>query len=111
MAQALMQRPTYATAAEAIARARELAPGIRERVPLADGGRRLPDETVRELHDSGLFLLLVPRSMGGSELNYDAVLDVTIALGEACPSTGWVYSLLTAHMWLLAEFPEYIQRK
>jgi alkylation response protein AidB-like acyl-CoA dehydrogenase len=109
LTQQLTRRPIYATAEAAIARAKELAPGIRERVPLAEQQRRLPDDTVRELHESGLLLLLVPRSMGGSELNYDAVLDATIAIGEACPSTGWVYALWTAHMWLLAEFPESIQ--
>jgi 3-hydroxy-9,10-secoandrosta-1,3,5(10)-triene-9,17-dione monooxygenase len=49
--------------------------------------------------------------MGGSELNYDAVLDVTATLGEACSSTGWVYSLWTAHLWMIAQFPEPIQRE
>ena len=49
--------------------------------------------------------------MGGSELNYDAVLDVTAILGEACSSTGWVYSLWTAHLWMIAQFPEHIQRQ
>jgi len=106
-----VRRPTYATAADAIAQAKELAPGFRERVPQAEQLRRLPDETVRELHESGLFLLLAPRSMGGSEPNYYAVLDCTITIGEACPSTGWVYALWAAHMWLLAEFPEHIQRE
>jgi alkylation response protein AidB-like acyl-CoA dehydrogenase len=107
--QTMTRRPTYASAEEAIARATQLAPGIRARVPQAEELRRLPDETVQELHESGLFLLLAPRVFGGSELNYDAVLDVTIALGEACPSTGWVYALWAAHMWLIAEFPEHIQ--
>jgi alkylation response protein AidB-like acyl-CoA dehydrogenase len=109
MTQAGIRRPTYATPGDAVAKARELAPGIRARVPQAEELRRLPDDTVRELMDGGLFLLMAPRSMGGSELNYEAVLDVTIALGKACPSTGWVYALLAAHMWLLAEFPEHIQ--
>jgi alkylation response protein AidB-like acyl-CoA dehydrogenase len=54
-------------------------------------------------------MLLVPRSMGGSELNYDTVLDVTCVIGEACPSTAWVYSLWTAHMWMIAQFPENVQ--
>ena len=111
MTPTVTRRPTYASAGEAVARALELAPGFRARVPAAEELRRLPDDTVRELHESGLLLLLVPRSMGGSELNYDAVLDCTIAIGEACPSTGWVYALWTAHMWLLAQFPEHIQHE
>jgi len=47
--------------------------------------------------------------MGGSELNYDAVLEVTAILGEACASTGWVYALWTAHLWMIAQLPEHIQ--
>jgi 3-hydroxy-9,10-secoandrosta-1,3,5(10)-triene-9,17-dione monooxygenase len=92
-----------------VARARDLAPAIRARVPEAEAQRRLPAATVHDLLESGLFLLLVPRAMGGSELNYDAVLEVTEIIGEACPSTGWVYALWTAHLWLQAQFPEHIQ--
>jgi 3-hydroxy-9,10-secoandrosta-1,3,5(10)-triene-9,17-dione monooxygenase len=93
---------------DAAERARALVPRLRERLPEAEGGRRLPDSTVQDLLDSGL-LLLVPRSMGGSELNYDAVLEVTAILGEACASTGWVYALWTAHLWMIAQLPELIQ--
>jgi alkylation response protein AidB-like acyl-CoA dehydrogenase len=109
--QAPIKPPVYDRNEDAIARAHQLAPGLRARVSNAEGLRRLPDETVQELVESGLLLLLVPRSMGGSELNYDAVLDVTAILGEACSSTGWVYSLWTAHLWMIAQFPEHIQRQ
>ena len=109
MTQAPPRRPLYVGVDDAVARARELAPRLRERVPVAEAGRRLPDETVRELLESGLLLLLVPRSMGGSELNYDAVLEVTAILGEACASSGWVYALWTAHLWMIAQLPEQIQ--
>ena len=111
MTQAPIKPPVYNGIEDAVQRARELAPQIRARVPAAEGQRRLPDETVQELVESGLLLLLVPRSMGGSELNYDAALEVTAVLGEACASTGWVYSLWTAHLWMIAQFPEHIQRE
>lgn len=111
MTQAPIKPPRYSGVADAVARAQELAPRLRERVPIAEAGRRLPDETVQELVESGLLLLLVPESMGGSELNYDAVLDVTAVLGEACASTGWVYSLWTAHLWMIAQFPEHLQKE
>lgn len=111
----MTQSPTrtarYRGVEDAVERARELAPRLRARVPDAESLRRLPDETVQELVESGLLLLLVPRSMGGSECNYDAVLDVTAILGEACASTGWVYALWTAHLWMIAQFPEHVQRQ
>ena len=83
MTQAPPRRPRYTGVGDAVARARELVQGLTARLPEAEAGRRLPDQTVRDLLDSGLLLLLVPRAMGGSELNYDAVLDVTATLGEA----------------------------
>jgi len=101
--------PCYSSIEEAVAAARELAPRLRDRVPLAEQLRRLPDETVEDLLQSRLISLMVPRRFGGSELNYDAVLEVCAVLAEACSATGWVYALWTAHTWLIAEFPEHIQ--
>jgi alkylation response protein AidB-like acyl-CoA dehydrogenase len=99
----------FASLHDAVDCARELAPRLRERVPEAESLRRLPDATIDDLIDSGLVSVLVPRRFGGSELNYDTVLEVTAILGAACPSTGWVYALWTAHMWMIAQFPEHIQ--
>lgn len=111
MTQAPPRRPRYSGVDDAVAQAGELVPSLKARLPEAEAGRRLPDATVNDLVESGLLLLLVPRSMGGSERNYDAVLDVTAVLGEACASTGWVYALWTAHLWMIAQFPEHIQRQ
>jgi 3-hydroxy-9,10-secoandrosta-1,3,5(10)-triene-9,17-dione monooxygenase len=36
---------------------------------------------------------------------------VTIELASACPATGWVHMLWTAHMWLLALFPPAAQQE
>src|SRR6185436_14070484 len=60
--------PTFATRRDAVACAEQLAVRLRERVRETDALRRLPDENVAELLDSGLCFLLVPRRMGGSEL-------------------------------------------
>jgi alkylation response protein AidB-like acyl-CoA dehydrogenase len=99
----------YKTLEEAVEIARTLAPKLRERVAEADELRRLPEANVRDLIDSGLIALEIPRRFGGAELNLDALIDVTAALGEGCPATGWVYSLWAAHMWLIGQYPEHIQ--
>ena len=111
---AVDERPVYAlnTAPavprsydEAIERARALKPKLRERVVETERLRRLPDENVANLLESGLYGLMTPHRFGGSELGTEAMIDVTIELASACPSTGWVHMLWTAHMWLLALFP------
>ena len=90
---------------EAIARARALQPTLRERAVETEQLRRLHSDNVADLLDSGLYGLMTPRRFGGSELGSEAMIDATIELGSACPSTGWVYMLWTAHMWMLAQFP------
>jgi alkylation response protein AidB-like acyl-CoA dehydrogenase len=99
----------YQTLEEAVDIARDLAPKLRERVGEAEEQRRLPEQNVRDLIDSGLIALEVPKRFGGAELNLDALIEVTGALGEGCPATGWVYSLWAAHMWLIGQYPEHIQ--
>src|SRR5215471_12097946 len=89
---------------EAMERARALKPQLRERVSDTEQLRHLPPENVAELLENGLYGLMTPRRFGGSELGPEAMIDVTIELGSACPSTGWVHMLWTAHMWMLAQF-------
>jgi len=103
------RRVPYQTLEEALAIARDLAPKLRARVPQAEAERRLPDEDVRDLLDSGLIALEVPKRFGGAELNLDALIEVTAALAEGCSATGWVYALWAAHMWLIGQYPQHIQ--
>ena len=98
-----------ASYAEAIERARALGPTLGERATGTERLRRLPDENVADLLASGLYGLMVPKRWGGSELGAETMIDVTIELGSHCSSTGWVHMLWTAHMWLLALFPERAQ--
>ena len=117
---AVDERPVYALKTapavpasyqEAIERARALKPKLLERVPEAERLRRLPAENVADLLENGLYGLMTPRRFGGSELGSETMIDVTIELASACPSTGWVHMLWTAHMWLLALFPEQAQEE
>jgi 3-hydroxy-9,10-secoandrosta-1,3,5(10)-triene-9,17-dione monooxygenase len=90
---------------EAMEGARALKSTLRERVSEAEQLRHLPPDNVADILQTGLYGLMTPRRFGGSELGAEAMIDVTIELGAACPSTGWVYMLWTAHMWMLAQFP------
>ena len=61
--------------AEMLQRARALVPKLRGRAALTEDMRRLPPETETDLHEAGLFRILQPRRVGGSELDYVALVD------------------------------------
>ena len=97
--------------AEALNAARELGPRLKARIPEAERLRRLPDETVADLLGSGLCGVMKPRRFGGSELGAETLIDASVELASHCASSGWVYMLWAAHMWLLALWPPAVQEE
>lgn len=91
--------------ADLVARAQALVPVLRQRAPLAEELRRIPDDTLADLHASGLFRMLQPKRVGGSELSYEAIVELTAIIGRGCGSTAWVLSNLANHHWMLALWP------
>jgi len=87
--------------AELLARAEALVPTLRERAPRAEALRKLPDETIADLHQSGLFRMLQPARVGGSELPYRSICELSAVIARGCGSTAWVLANLAAHHWLL----------
>jgi 3-hydroxy-9,10-secoandrosta-1,3,5(10)-triene-9,17-dione monooxygenase len=86
---------------ELLARAEALVAVLRERAPEAEELRRLPDATIADLHASGLFRMLQPARVGGSELPFRSLFELTAIIGAGCGSTSWVLANLAAHHWLL----------
>lgn len=95
--------------ARMIARAKALIPRLRERASRTEELRRLPPETERELHESGLFRILQPKRVGGSELDYVALVDGADAIGQADASVAWNWANLASHHWMLAMFDKRAQ--
>ncbi|MFB9266955.1 acyl-CoA dehydrogenase family protein [Bradyrhizobium erythrophlei] len=87
-----------------VARARALIPALCERASKTEELRRLPPETERDLHDSGLFRILQPKRVGGSELDYVALVDCADALGQGDASVSWNFANLASHHWMLGMF-------
>ncbi|WP_420869919.1 acyl-CoA dehydrogenase family protein [Bradyrhizobium septentrionale] len=87
-----------------VARARALVPALRERAQRTEELRRLPPETERDLHDHGLFRILQPKRVGGSELDYVALVDCADALGQGDASVSWNFANLASHHWMLGMF-------
>jgi 3-hydroxy-9,10-secoandrosta-1,3,5(10)-triene-9,17-dione monooxygenase len=86
---------------ELMARAEALVPQLRERAARAEELRQMPDETIADLHSAGLFRMLQPARVGGSELPFRALFELTAVIGQGCGSTSWVLANLAAHHWLL----------
>ncbi|MBV8778014.1 MAG: acyl-CoA dehydrogenase [Alphaproteobacteria bacterium] len=94
---------------ELLARAEALVPVLRERAAAAEELRRLPDETVADLHRTGLFRVLQPKRVGGSELSFRALVELVAAVARGDGSTGWVFANLAAHHWLFGMWPKQAQ--
>jgi 3-hydroxy-9,10-secoandrosta-1,3,5(10)-triene-9,17-dione monooxygenase len=97
--------------AEAVARAKRLAPRIRALASEIESQRRLPEPLVREFIEAGLVRLLTPKRFGGHELGLDAFIDVILELARADGSAGWCFSFFNIHSWLLAMLPEAAQQE
>src|SRR6201995_374755 len=92
-----------------IARARALIPRLRDRASRTEELRRLPPESERELHESGLFRIVQPKRIGGSELDYVALIDCADAIGQGDASAAWTFANLASHHWMLAMFDQRAQ--
>jgi 3-hydroxy-9,10-secoandrosta-1,3,5(10)-triene-9,17-dione monooxygenase len=92
-----------------IARAKALIPSLRDRASRTEELRRLPPETERDLHDTGLFRIVQPKRVGGSEFDYVALVDFADALGQADASVGWNFANLASHHWMLGMFDKRAQ--
>jgi 3-hydroxy-9,10-secoandrosta-1,3,5(10)-triene-9,17-dione monooxygenase len=85
-------------------RARALIPRLRERASRTEELRRLPPETERDLHDTGLFRIVQPKRVGGSEFDYVALVDCADVIGQADASVAWNFANLASHHWMLGMF-------
>jgi 3-hydroxy-9,10-secoandrosta-1,3,5(10)-triene-9,17-dione monooxygenase len=92
-----------------VARARSLIPRLRDRASRTEELRRLPPETERDLHEAGLFRIVQPKRVGGSELDYVALVDCADAIGQADASAAWNFANLSSHHWMLGMFDKRAQ--
>jgi 3-hydroxy-9,10-secoandrosta-1,3,5(10)-triene-9,17-dione monooxygenase len=102
----MAEPPDFATLA---ARARALVPVLAARAGACETLRRLPDATLADLHASGLFRMMQPRRVGGSELPLCALVELGAIVAEGCGSTGWVLTNLASHHWMLGMWPQAAQ--
>jgi alkylation response protein AidB-like acyl-CoA dehydrogenase len=75
---------------DVLERARALAPTIAAFADRAEAERRLPPPLAEALHEAGLFRMLLPRSLGGAELEPPVFVQVMEEIAKVDASTAWV---------------------
>ena len=69
---------------------RAIAPIITDHVDTIERDRMLPKSVSEALIDAGAFRMLVPRSLGGDELNPSTICEVVETLSACDGAVGWV---------------------
>jgi 3-hydroxy-9,10-secoandrosta-1,3,5(10)-triene-9,17-dione monooxygenase len=86
-------------------RVRALLPALRKRALDAERLRRLPDETLKDFQEAGLFRAMQPKRYGGYELDPETFYQAAMEIGTVCGSSAWVLAVVGVHNWHLGLFP------
>jgi alkylation response protein AidB-like acyl-CoA dehydrogenase len=90
---------------EMLRRVRNLGPLVREHAEQAEQRRRLAPEVVAGLREAGLFRLLLPRSLGGLELDPVTCALVVEELARLDSAAGWALQAGNEGAWWAARLP------
>ena len=102
---------TERSATEVLDAVRDLLPLLRDRAQETEDLRRIPDESIKSLQETGFFKLLQPARYGGLEASPNDFYRGVRLIASACGSTGWVSSVLGVHPWQLALFDDRAQQE
>src|SRR4051794_14410734 len=102
---------SHVSYAEALQRARDMVPVLRERAQKSEDARMLIRENEQLLHESGLFRFHQPKAFGGMELPFVAVVDIPAELARGCASTAWNVGNVACHHWILGYYEPETQRE
>jgi 3-hydroxy-9,10-secoandrosta-1,3,5(10)-triene-9,17-dione monooxygenase len=88
-----------------------LLPEIRARAAETERRGVVAADIIQALSDACVFRALQPRQWGGLELDHATFYDGMAMIASACPSTGWVASVIGVHPWQIALYAEAAQRE
>lgn len=86
-----------------------MVPRLAERAEAAEAERRLPEATIAECDDIGIWNLVVPQSRGGHGLGLRTLAEMSRTLAHGCMSTAWTTSFLVLHNWFVLKAPGPVQ--
>lgn len=88
---------------ELVEKAKAFVPRLRERAKETEEIRRIPESTIKELKESGLFYILRPKQFGGYQTNIRTYTDIVTEISRGCGSTGWVVALCCLRELMISE--------
>jgi indole-3-acetate monooxygenase len=86
--------------------AAEIAPLVREHAAEAEGGGRLARPVLDAMRDAGLFRMLLPRSLGGLEVDPVTFAGAAESVARADPAAAWVLQAASLGDWWGARLPD-----
>jgi alkylation response protein AidB-like acyl-CoA dehydrogenase len=92
-----------------VERTREVLPVLAANAAKTEELRRAAPASIEALTDAGVFRMTVAKHYGGYESDLLTQYEVLSAISSACPSTGWVTTILTAMLWNMGMFPDEAQ--
>lgn len=98
-------------AATLVDRARSVATGLSERAAAAEEQRHIHAESYRAMKQADLFRAYTPARFGGYELHPRYFWRIAAEIAKGCPSSSWVYSVMSCHTFVVALFPEQAQEE
>ena len=91
---------------ELLERAESLVPLLQETAREAEIARQPLDRVIEAIRESGLYSLMVPKTLGGCEQDLDTFFDVALILSRADASMGWLTAFYIEHNLWLFNYPE-----
>ena len=86
------------TSEDLVARARALAPKLRERSEECERLRRAPEATIADFLENDFHRMMQPKRFGGFELGWDALCECAIEWARGCGSQAWVMMVYNDHV-------------
>jgi 3-hydroxy-9,10-secoandrosta-1,3,5(10)-triene-9,17-dione monooxygenase len=94
---------------DVVAWAQSMVPRLAQRADEAERLRRLPDATIAECDEAGIWRLVIPPERGGYGLGLRSLCEMSRILAQGCMSTAWTVSFLTLHNWFVLRADEAVQ--
>ncbi|HWB48408.1 MAG TPA: acyl-CoA dehydrogenase family protein [Stellaceae bacterium] len=111
MTTAAIRRLSIPSPDELVARARALAPEIRELAEATEQNRDVFPHIIEKIRDAELLRTCRPKEFGGFEHDGETALRIAMTISAACASTGWSVNGAVSNGRSIAHFPVEAQRE